>query len=64
MLGIPDLSGRIVATRDAVWWRTGDASARIMLRCMPDATAYAAMLTAKNNGDAGVVGEGGREATS
>jgi type VI secretion system protein ImpM len=65
MLGTPNLSVRIEAARDAVWWREGEASARMTLRCMPDAAAYAAMLTAATSGDAsGVVGEGRREATS
>jgi type VI secretion system protein ImpM len=62
MIGSPDLAGKVVRDREAVWWSEGSAcvaSSRITLLCLPDAATYAAMLS----GNADARGESRWEST-
>lgn len=52
----PDLRVDVAGTADAEWWSEGSArvrASRMLLRSMPDAAAYAAMLGAENGTEAG-----------
>ncbi len=53
IIGSPELSEAAMGIAEATWWSEGSvrvAPARIVLRCMPDAVTFAAMLGAETNG--------------
>ena len=55
-LGAPDLALQTAASAEAAWW---SEASRLVLRCLPDATMFAAMLVAP--GDCDSAGSGGDE---
>jgi type VI secretion system protein ImpM len=69
MLGSSDLPESATGSADALWWSEGSARVSpgcLVLRCLPDAATYAAMLGAVTNGSdvASEPGEGKWESPS
>jgi type VI secretion system protein ImpM len=55
ILDIPELQEDVCRTDQCMWWSEGStrvAPTRMMLRCLPDAATYAAMLGAETEGTA------------